>query len=37
MNLNRFIDKYGGYSFDEVPFTEVDNVLFSALAYLSFD
>ena len=37
MNLNRFIDKYGYYSFDEVPFTEVDNVIFSALSYLNFD
>ena len=37
MNLNRFVDKYGDYSFEEVPFTEVDNVLFSALAYLTFD
>ena len=37
MNLNRFIDKYGGFSFDEVPFTEIDNVIFSSLSYLNLD
>ena len=37
MNLNRFIDDYGNYSFDDVPFTEVDNVIFASLAYLNLD
>ncbi len=35
MNLNRFIDTYGECSFDEVPFTEVDNVIFASLSYLN--
>lgn len=37
MNLNRFIDNYGNFSFEEVPFTEVDNVIFATLAYLNLD
>ena len=35
MNLNRFIDTYSCYSFDEVPFTEVDNVIFANLSYIN--
>lgn len=35
MNLNRFIDCYGNYSFDEVPFTEVDNVILANLSYVN--
>lgn len=34
MNLFSFIDKYGGYTFDEEPFTEVDNIIMSMLSYL---
>lgn len=37
MNYFRFIDKYGCYSFSEVPFTEVDNIIFSALSYIDFN
>ena len=37
MNLNSYIDKYGVYSFDEVPFNEVDNVVFANLSYLNLD
>lgn len=35
MNLFSYIDKYGSISFDEEPFNEVDNIIFSALAYVS--
>lgn len=34
MNLFRYIDKYGCYSFKEVPFNELDNAVFAALSYL---
>jgi len=37
MNLFSYIDKYGCYSFEEVPFTEVDNAIFSALSYIDFE
>ena len=37
MNLNRYIENYGNYSFDEVPFTEVDNVIFAYLSYLNLE
>lgn len=37
MNIFSYIDKYGCYSFDEVPFNEVDNLIFSSLAYVSLD
>ena len=37
MNLFSFIDKYGCYTFDEVGFTEVDNIIFSLLSYLELD
>jgi phosphoribosylformimino-5-aminoimidazole carboxamide ribonucleotide (ProFAR) isomerase len=37
MNLFGYIDKYGYYSFDEVEFNEVDNLVFSALSYVSLD
>lgn len=36
MNINSFIDKYGNYSFDDMEFNEVDNVIFSALVYINF-
>ena len=35
MNLISYIDKYGCYSFEEVEFNEVDNLVFSSLAYVS--
>lgn len=34
MNLLSYVDKYGIYSFEDVPFTEVDNAVFSSLSYL---
>lgn len=35
MNIFSYIDKYGCYTFDEVAFNEVDNLIFSALSYVS--
>ena len=37
MNLFSFIDKYGNYTFDEVAFTEVDNIIMSMLSYLDLE
>ena len=37
MNLNRFIDTYGCYSFDDVPFTEIDNIIFANLSYINLE
>lgn len=37
MNLFSYIDKYGCYTFDEVSFNEVDNLVFSSLSYVSLD
>lgn len=37
MNLLSFVDKYGCYTFDEVSFTEVDNVILSMLSYLNLE
>lgn len=37
MNLFRYIDKYGCYSFVEVPFNELDNAVFATLSYINFD
>ena len=37
MNLNRYVDDYGCYTFDDVPFTEVDNAVMSAISYVNFD
>lgn len=34
MNLLSYIDKYGCYTMDEVPFNEIDNVVLSMLSYL---
>ena len=36
MNINSFIDKYGSYSFENLEFNEIDNVIFSALIYINF-
>ena len=36
MNIYSYIDKYGCYTFDEVPFNEVDNAVFAALSYINF-
>lgn len=35
MNMFSYIDKYGCYSFDEVSFNEIDNLIFSSLSYIS--
>lgn len=37
MNYFRYVDKYGCYTFAEVPFTEVDNIIFSSLSYIDFN
>ena len=34
MNLLSYIDKYGCYTMDEVPFNEIDNVILSIFSYL---
>lgn len=35
MNLFSYVDKYGNSSFEEMPFNEVDNAVFSSLSYVS--
>lgn len=37
MNLNRYVDNYGCYTFDEVPFGEVDNAVMSVISYVNLD
>lgn len=37
MSLLKYIDNYKDYNFDEKEFNEVDNVIFSILAYINFD
>lgn len=37
MNLFSYIDKYGCYNFEEVEFNEVDNLIFSSLAYVNLE
>lgn len=37
MNLFSYIDKYGCYTFDEVAFNDIDNLVFSSLSYVSLD
>lgn len=37
MNLFKYIEKYGAFTFYEKPFNEVDAVLFSFLSYVNFD
>lgn len=34
MNIFSYIDKYGVYSFDELEFNDVDNLIFSSLSYV---
>lgn len=34
MNIFRYIDKYGCYSFDEVSFNDIDNLIFSSIVYV---
>ena len=33
-NLYNYIKKYGKYSFEEVPFNEVDSIVFSSFSYV---
>ena len=35
-NIFNYVDKYGNYSFNEKNFNEIDNLVFSNLAYLDF-
>ena len=35
-NMLDYIEEYGNYSFKEKPFNEVDNLIFSQLAYTDF-
>ena len=37
MNIFRYIDKYGNYSFSEIEFNDVDNLIFSALIYVDLE
>ena len=37
MNLNRYVDDYGCYTFDDVPFNEVDNAVMSVISYVNLD
>lgn len=35
-NMLDYIEEYGNYSFKEKPFNEIDNLIFSQLAYTDF-
>ena len=37
MNLFSFVDKYGKFSFDEVPFCEIDNAILASISYINLD
>ena len=37
ISLFKYIEKYGNFNFYEKEFTEVDNVILSALAYIDFN
>ena len=37
MSIFEYIDKYGVYSFSDVPFNDVDNLIFSSLSYIDFE
>lgn len=37
MNIFDYLNYYGKYTFDEKPFNEIDNVIFSELAYVDFN
>lgn len=36
MSIKDYIKKYGNFSFHEVPFNDIDNILFSQLVYINF-
>ena len=37
MSIFDYIDNYGVYSFEDVPFNDVDNLIFSSLSYIDFN
>lgn len=37
MNTLDYIKKYGDYTFEEMKFTEIDNIIFSLLSYVYYD
>ena len=37
MNIIDYVEYFGDYSFKERPFNEVDNIIFSCLAYVDFN
>ncbi len=37
MDVFDYIDKYGVYSFLDVPFNDIDNIVFSSLSYIDFE
>lgn len=37
MNIISYIDKYGHLTFKDLPFNEVDNIIFSTLTYIDLD
>ena len=37
MNIFSYIDKYGSLTFEEEPFNEIDNIIFSAISYIDFE
>ena len=37
MNIFNYIEKYGSKTFEEEPFNEVDNIIFSALSYIDLE
>lgn len=37
MNIIKYIKKYGKYSFEEMAFNEIDNVIFSMLSYVNYE
>jgi hypothetical protein len=37
MDIFKYIDNYGMYTFEEYPFNEIDAVLFSFLSYVDFE
>lgn len=37
MNIIKYIEKYGGLTFDEKPLNEVDKLIFGLLSYINYD
>ena len=36
-NIYDYLDKYGNKTFDEVEYTEIDNLVFTQISYLNFN